>query len=431
MKGGRPTADAPLVYRVEVGDLHAHLFRVTLTIARPAELQTLRLPVWIPGSYLVREFSKNLQRPARPPGCNGLHRAPVRQEHLGGGLRHRARRCTSRTRSMRSTTRCAPPGWMPRAASSTAPACCLQVQGQTTAPHRSNWWRTSASPTGRSRPALAPVKVNRRGFGTYLRSRLRRTGGLPGGDGAVLERRLCRRRRAPPLRGGRCRARASTASACSTTRRRICEAAIRFWHGDATGARRGGSKPPHQDYLFMLNVVDDAYGGLEHRNSTALIAARKDLPRVPAEGAQRPPARGLHHLAGADQPRVFPHLEHQAAASGRVCAVRLRPRKLHRPAVVLRGLHQLLRRPAAAPRRPDRRCHLPAAVDQDRQPGAADAGAAVAERGAGQLRRLGQVLPAGREHRQCDGELLHQGRLCGPVPGPEPARQWRAPRWTT
>jgi predicted metalloprotease with PDZ domain len=26
--------------------------------------------------------------------------------------------------------------------------------------------------------------------------------------------------------------------------------------------------------------VDDGYGGLEHRNSTALICHRKDLPRV-------------------------------------------------------------------------------------------------------------------------------------------------------
>jgi predicted metalloprotease with PDZ domain len=49
-------------YRVEPADLHAHLFRVTLTIARPAATcKQLSLPVWIPGSYLVREFSKNLQ----------------------------------------------------------------------------------------------------------------------------------------------------------------------------------------------------------------------------------------------------------------------------------------------------------------------------------------------------------------------------------
>ena len=53
---------------------------------------------------------------------------------------------------------------------------------------------------------------------------------------------------------------------------KICEAEIRFWHP------RG--KPPHKCYVFMLNAVDDAYGGLEHRNSTALICTRRDLPRL-------------------------------------------------------------------------------------------------------------------------------------------------------
>ncbi|MDO8941769.1 MAG: hypothetical protein Q7U75_01225, partial [Desulfobacterales bacterium] len=53
---------APLHYRVEVADLHAHLFRVTLTIPLPEAQQDLTLPVWIPGSYMVREFSKNLQK---------------------------------------------------------------------------------------------------------------------------------------------------------------------------------------------------------------------------------------------------------------------------------------------------------------------------------------------------------------------------------
>jgi len=48
-------------YTVEAADLHAHLFKVTLTIEQPQALQTVSLPVWIPGSYLVREFSKNLQ----------------------------------------------------------------------------------------------------------------------------------------------------------------------------------------------------------------------------------------------------------------------------------------------------------------------------------------------------------------------------------
>ena len=61
-RAGKPAAAPPAHhYRVEMGDLHAHLFQVTLTIARPAALQRVSLPVWIPGSYLVREFAKNLQ----------------------------------------------------------------------------------------------------------------------------------------------------------------------------------------------------------------------------------------------------------------------------------------------------------------------------------------------------------------------------------
>ena len=41
-------------YRIEIADLHAHLFKVTLTVAKPCAKQHLSLPVWIPGSYLVR-----------------------------------------------------------------------------------------------------------------------------------------------------------------------------------------------------------------------------------------------------------------------------------------------------------------------------------------------------------------------------------------
>ena len=55
------TAPPALHYRVQLHDLHAHLYRITLTIAQPSAQQRVSLPVWIPGSYLVREFAKNLQ----------------------------------------------------------------------------------------------------------------------------------------------------------------------------------------------------------------------------------------------------------------------------------------------------------------------------------------------------------------------------------
>ncbi|MGA8784516.1 MAG: peptidase M61, partial [Polaromonas sp.] len=73
------TTAAPLHYRIEIGDLHAHLFRVTLTIAKPAALQQVSMPVWIPGSYLVREFSKNLQRLQARQGAGTPVSVPMEQ----------------------------------------------------------------------------------------------------------------------------------------------------------------------------------------------------------------------------------------------------------------------------------------------------------------------------------------------------------------
>ena len=52
---------AAVRYRVRCADLHAHLYDITLELDAPQALQHVSLPVWIPGSYLVREFAKNLQ----------------------------------------------------------------------------------------------------------------------------------------------------------------------------------------------------------------------------------------------------------------------------------------------------------------------------------------------------------------------------------
>ena len=56
-----PASPAAVRYRVEVLNPHAHLFGVPLEIDQPARQQRFSLPVWIPGSYLVREFAQHLQ----------------------------------------------------------------------------------------------------------------------------------------------------------------------------------------------------------------------------------------------------------------------------------------------------------------------------------------------------------------------------------
>jgi predicted metalloprotease with PDZ domain len=53
----------PTRYRVVVRDPHAHLFEVSCTIVDPDPAgQGLRLPTWIPGSYLIREFARQFVR---------------------------------------------------------------------------------------------------------------------------------------------------------------------------------------------------------------------------------------------------------------------------------------------------------------------------------------------------------------------------------
>jgi predicted metalloprotease with PDZ domain len=41
-----------------------------------------------------------------------------------------------------------------------------------------------------------------------------------------------------------------------------------------------GQEPPLRQYLFLTQVTGNGYGGLEHRESTALVCARDALPRV-------------------------------------------------------------------------------------------------------------------------------------------------------
>ena len=50
-----------LHYSVKLLNPHAHTFQVTLTIKNPnIDGQLLSLPAWIPGSYMIRDFAKNI-----------------------------------------------------------------------------------------------------------------------------------------------------------------------------------------------------------------------------------------------------------------------------------------------------------------------------------------------------------------------------------
>ena len=61
MKKPAQNKPASIQYAIVPKDLAGHLFAVTLTVAAPdAAGQVLALPAWIPGSYMIREFARNI-----------------------------------------------------------------------------------------------------------------------------------------------------------------------------------------------------------------------------------------------------------------------------------------------------------------------------------------------------------------------------------
>ena len=47
-------------YNVELSNPSAHLFTVTIHISNPPSTCNLHLPNWIPGSYMIRDFVRNI-----------------------------------------------------------------------------------------------------------------------------------------------------------------------------------------------------------------------------------------------------------------------------------------------------------------------------------------------------------------------------------
>jgi len=56
-------SDLPAIqYTIWPADLHGHRFQVKLHIENPdVHGQVLQMPAWIPGSYLIRDFSKHIE----------------------------------------------------------------------------------------------------------------------------------------------------------------------------------------------------------------------------------------------------------------------------------------------------------------------------------------------------------------------------------
>jgi predicted metalloprotease with PDZ domain len=260
---------APIHYRVEAADLNGHRYAVELRIARPAAEQTVSLPVWIPGSYLVREFARHLngltawqgdtaRAPRQLDKCSWLIACDPRQPLV---LRYEVYAFDA---SVRTAWLDAERGFF------NGTSLLLRVHGQDGGPHR----LTVPAP---GRPALAAGHRHdaaARGCARLRRlrgARLRRAGRPPRRAGRVLERHF--------EAGGVPHRFVVAGAPASSTARACCATRSHLRDGHPLLAPRRAAA---RRYVFMLNAVEDGYGGLEHRASTALICKRADLPRIGA-----------------------------------------------------------------------------------------------------------------------------------------------------
>ena len=264
-----------LHYCIEAANLNAHLFRVTLNIAQPAAQQTVSLPVWIPGSYLVREFAKNLQDLSAKQGRRQL--AIQQLDKCSWQIDCKPDQPLTLSYEVYAFDNSVRTAWLDsQRGFFNGTSVCLRVHGQEDLAHQLQLLPVKGRADWQAATGLSPVKTDKRGFGLYLAANYDELVDCPVELGAFwsgsfkacgIEHRFVVAGALPSFDGERLLA----------DTQKICEAEIRFWHGKGAQA---GRKAPHKNYVFMLNAVGDGYGGLEHRNSTALICNRRDLPRV-------------------------------------------------------------------------------------------------------------------------------------------------------
>jgi predicted metalloprotease with PDZ domain len=262
-----------ITYDVELHDLNAHLFRVTLTIAEPAITQHVSLPVWIPGSYLVREFAKNLQKLRAYQGNQQLE--AIQADKCSWQIDCDSSKPLTITYQVFAHDNSVRTAWLDDARGFfNGTSLCLRVEGQEDTKHILDLRPLTTKRNWQVATGAAPLKVNKQGFGSYSFANYDELVDCPFELGTFWSGNFT-------VRGVKHRFVVAGATATFDGARlvadtqKICETEMAFWHGKS-------AKPPFKDYVFMLNAVDDGYGGLEHRNSTALICKRQDLPRLGA-----------------------------------------------------------------------------------------------------------------------------------------------------
>jgi len=268
-------------YTIVPKDLAGHLFNVTVTVANPdPDGQTFALPAWIPGSYMIREFARNIVRiradsGGQPLALTKLDKHSWRAAPVAGPLTLHYE-VYAWDLSVRAAHLDQTHGFF------NGTSVFLRVLGQESLVHQVDIQRPAdpAAKTWRVATAMPEAGAKRYGFGVYACANYDELIDHPVemGDFELatfkahgIPHDIVITGRVPNLDMARLQA----------DLKAICETQIAFFEPKTKRA-------PLERYVFMTMAVGDGYGGLEHRASTALICARADLPSLATPKAAEP-----------------------------------------------------------------------------------------------------------------------------------------------
>jgi predicted metalloprotease with PDZ domain len=265
----------PIRYTIVPKQPAAHLFEVTLTLADPDPAgQCFMLPVWIPGSYMVREFARNIvalrafneagrkvriektdKHTWQAAPLKGGGALTLRYEVYAWDLSVRAAHLDDTTGFFNGTS-----VFLAALGHEDAP-CVVDIQRPAGAAYR-GWRVATALPEARG--------TKRYGFGEYRAANYDELIDHPVtlGEFALATFKAHGVPHDIVIAG---RVVALDIERLAADLKRICEAQIALFEPKSKAA-------PMDRYVFMTQAVTDGYGGLEHRASTALICNRTDLP---------------------------------------------------------------------------------------------------------------------------------------------------------
>ena len=248
-----------------------HLFEVTITINKPAtEGQLFSLPAWIPGSYMIREFARNIVSISASSEGRKLRLKKLDKHTWQAAPCKGALEMTYQVYAWDLSVRAAHLDQTHGFFNGTS--VFLKAHGKEGLPHIVDIqapdgemfadWRVATS--------LRELKARRHRFGTYVADDYDELIDHPVEMGEFelisfqahdVPHEMAITGKVPGL----------DAKRLTSDLKKICEEQIAFFEPNSKSA-------PMSRYVFLTLAVGDGYGGLEHRASTALICARNDLP---------------------------------------------------------------------------------------------------------------------------------------------------------